>query len=142
MQAGNGVRPSLMRQEIAQQPEALRATIDALLPRRYEVTSLAADTKAVLFIARGTSDNAAVYGSYLIQVHAAASRRWRRRRSRPRTGLVLTWMAFWPLPSRSRAAPPRLSRPWSGREPVARERWRSPTGARRRRSRRRPRSRS
>ncbi len=70
MQAGNGVRPSLMRQEIAQQPEALRATIDALLPRRDEVTSLAADTKAVLFIARGTSDNAAVYGSYLIQAHA------------------------------------------------------------------------
>jgi glucosamine--fructose-6-phosphate aminotransferase (isomerizing) len=59
-----------MRQEIAQQPAALRATIDALLPRRDEVRNLAADTKAVLFIARGTSDNAAVYGSYLIQAHA------------------------------------------------------------------------
>ncbi len=70
MQARNGVGPSLMRQEIAQQPEALRATIDALLPRRDEVTRLAADTKTVLFIARGTSDNAAVYGSYLIQAHA------------------------------------------------------------------------
>jgi glutamine---fructose-6-phosphate transaminase (isomerizing) len=70
MQAGNGAGPSLMRQEIAQQPEALRATIDALLPRRDEVTALAADTKTVLFIARGTSDNAAVYGSYLIQAHA------------------------------------------------------------------------
>lgn len=70
MQAGNGVGPSLMRQEIAQQPTALRATIDALLPRRDEVRNLAADTKAVLFIARGTSDNAAVYGSYLIQAHA------------------------------------------------------------------------
>jgi len=70
MQAGNGVGPSLMRQEIAQQPTALRATIDALLPRRDEVTNLAADTKAVLFIARGTSDNAAVYGSYLIQAYA------------------------------------------------------------------------
>jgi glutamine---fructose-6-phosphate transaminase (isomerizing) len=70
MQAGNGAGPSLMRQEIAQQPAALRATIDALLPRRDEVTRLAADTKTVLFIARGTSDNAAVYGSYLIQVHA------------------------------------------------------------------------
>lgn len=66
MQAG----PSLMRHEIDQQPEALRATIDALLPRRDEVAALAARTSTVLFIARGTSDNAAVYGSYLIQAHA------------------------------------------------------------------------
>ena len=67
---GNEACPSLMRQEIEQQPEALRATIDALLPRRDEVAPLAAQTRQVLFIARGTSDNAAVYGSYLIQVHA------------------------------------------------------------------------
>jgi glucosamine--fructose-6-phosphate aminotransferase (isomerizing) len=59
-----------MRHEIGQQPEALRATIDALLPRRREVAEVAADTRTVLFIARGTSDNAAVYGSYLIQAHA------------------------------------------------------------------------
>jgi glutamine---fructose-6-phosphate transaminase (isomerizing) len=59
-----------MRLEIGQQPAALRATIDALLPRRAEVSALAADTRTVLFIARGTSDNAAVYGSYLIQAHA------------------------------------------------------------------------
>ena len=70
MQAGNAVHTSLMRQEIEQQPEALRATIDALLPRRAEVAALAAGTRTVLFIARGTSDNAAVYGSYLIQAHA------------------------------------------------------------------------
>jgi glucosamine--fructose-6-phosphate aminotransferase (isomerizing) len=70
MQAGNVVVPSLMRREIEQQPEALRATIDALLPRRDEVSALAAQTSTVLFIARGTSDNAAVYGSYLIQAHA------------------------------------------------------------------------
>lgn len=68
--AGNEVDCSLMRQEIGQQPAALRATIDALLPRRAEVAALAAGTRSVLFIARGTSDNAAVYGSYLIQVHA------------------------------------------------------------------------
>jgi glutamine---fructose-6-phosphate transaminase (isomerizing) len=67
---GNEVCPSLMRREIGQQPAALRATIDALLPRRAEVSALAAETRAVLFIARGTSDNAAVYGSYLIQAHA------------------------------------------------------------------------
>jgi glutamine---fructose-6-phosphate transaminase (isomerizing) len=67
---GNGVVPSLMYQEIAQQPEALEATISSLLPLRSAVSRLAAGTKTVLFIARGTSDNAAVYGSYLVQVHA------------------------------------------------------------------------
>jgi glutamine---fructose-6-phosphate transaminase (isomerizing) len=53
--------------EIAEQPAALQATIDALLPRTGELASLARPTRQVLFIARGTSDNAAVYGSYLIQ---------------------------------------------------------------------------
>jgi glutamine---fructose-6-phosphate transaminase (isomerizing) len=62
--------PSHMRTEIAEQPAALRATIDALLPRAAEAGALARDTRQVLFIARGTSDNAAVYGSYLIQAHA------------------------------------------------------------------------
>ena len=67
---GNAAGSSLMRQEIGQQPGAVRATIDALLPRRDEVARLAEGTQTVLFIARGTSDNAAVYGSYLIQAHA------------------------------------------------------------------------
>ena len=59
-----------MRTEIMEQPAALRATIDALLPRAAEAGQLARGTRQVLFIARGTSDNAAVYGSYLIQVQA------------------------------------------------------------------------
>jgi glucosamine--fructose-6-phosphate aminotransferase (isomerizing) len=59
-----------MRAEIAQQPAALRATLDALLPRGTEVGRFAAGLRQVLFIARGTSDNAAVYGSYLMQAHA------------------------------------------------------------------------
>jgi glutamine---fructose-6-phosphate transaminase (isomerizing) len=59
-----------MRTEIGQQPAALRATLDALLPRAGEVSALARDCRQVLFIARGTSDNAAVYGTYLIQTHA------------------------------------------------------------------------
>jgi len=59
-----------MRAEIAEQPAALRATIDALLPRADEAAALAGDARQVLFIARGTSDNAAVYGTYLIQAHA------------------------------------------------------------------------
>jgi glucosamine--fructose-6-phosphate aminotransferase (isomerizing) len=59
-----------MRTEIAEQPEALRATIDALLPRAVEVAALDRGVRQVLLIARGTSDNAAVYGSYLIQAYA------------------------------------------------------------------------
>jgi glucosamine--fructose-6-phosphate aminotransferase (isomerizing) len=59
-----------MRAEIAQQPAALRATLDALLPRSGEAGALARDCRQVLFIARGTSDNAAVYGGYLLQSHA------------------------------------------------------------------------
>ena len=59
-----------MRTEIGEQPAALRATLDALLPRTAEVAAVAEGTRQVLFIARGTSDNAAVYGSYLLQVYA------------------------------------------------------------------------
>src|SRR5260370_36676277 len=59
-----------MRTEIAQQPEALRRTLDALLPRVEEITSAADGARQVLFIARGTSANAAAYGSYLVQVPA------------------------------------------------------------------------
>jgi glucosamine--fructose-6-phosphate aminotransferase (isomerizing) len=58
---------SQMRAEIEQQPQVLRNTLGALLPRAEDIAALAADTRQVLFIARGTSDNAAVYGSYLIQ---------------------------------------------------------------------------
>ncbi len=65
-----GRQPTHMRTEIAEQPAALRATIGALLPGAAEAAALARGTRQVLFIARGTSDNAAVYGSYLIQAHA------------------------------------------------------------------------
>ncbi|MFB9675338.1 SIS domain-containing protein [Streptosporangium vulgare] len=58
-----------MRSEIAEQPAALRATLDALLPRVGEVERLAGETRQLLFIARGTSDNAAVYGRYLAETH-------------------------------------------------------------------------
>jgi glucosamine--fructose-6-phosphate aminotransferase (isomerizing) len=59
-----------MRTEIGEQAAALRATFDALLPRVAEVGVLGRETRQVLFIARGSSDNAAVYGSYLVQTHA------------------------------------------------------------------------
>jgi glutamine---fructose-6-phosphate transaminase (isomerizing) len=65
-----GQAVSHMAQEITQQPAALAATIDALLPLRADASALAPPTRAVLLIARGTSDNAAVYGSYLIQAYA------------------------------------------------------------------------
>jgi fructoselysine-6-P-deglycase FrlB-like protein len=56
---------SRMRQEIAEQPEALRRTFQALLPQVAELQAVAQGTRQVLFIARGSSDNAAVYGQYL-----------------------------------------------------------------------------
>ena len=66
----SGQQATYMRAEIGEQPAAIRATIEALLPRAADAAALASDTRQVLFIARGTSDNAAVYGSYLIQTHA------------------------------------------------------------------------
>ncbi|MBB6118745.1 glucosamine--fructose-6-phosphate aminotransferase (isomerizing) [Nocardiopsis algeriensis] len=60
---------STMRAEIAEQPEALRRTLAELLPLRGEIEALGRSTRHVLFIARGSSDNAAVYGQYLLQVH-------------------------------------------------------------------------
>jgi fructoselysine-6-P-deglycase FrlB-like protein len=57
-----------MRAEIGEQPAAVAATLDALLPLAEEIERLAAGTRHVLFIARGSSDNAAVYGQYLCSV--------------------------------------------------------------------------
>jgi glucosamine 6-phosphate synthetase-like amidotransferase/phosphosugar isomerase protein len=62
--------PSRMRVEITEQPEALRRTFDALLPQAGALEALGRETRQVLFIARGSSDNAAVYGQYLCSVHA------------------------------------------------------------------------
>src|SRR5918993_347714 len=61
---------SRMRAEIGEQPEALRRTFDALLPEVAELEALARDTRQVLFVARGSSDNAAVYGQYLCSARA------------------------------------------------------------------------
>jgi glucosamine 6-phosphate synthetase-like amidotransferase/phosphosugar isomerase protein len=59
-----------MRIEIAEQPEALGSTFDALLSQVGELAALGRDTRQVLFIARGSSDNAAVYGQYLCSARA------------------------------------------------------------------------
>ena len=59
-----------MAREIAEQPDALRATLDALLPRREEIRERLGSRRHVLFAARGSSDNAAIYGRYLLETHA------------------------------------------------------------------------
>jgi glucosamine--fructose-6-phosphate aminotransferase (isomerizing) len=59
-----------MMREISEQPEALARTLDALLPARPQIAQLAAGRRHVLFVARGSSDNAAIYGRYLCEVLA------------------------------------------------------------------------
>ncbi len=59
-----------MAREIAEQPEAVARTLEVLLPVRPELARLAAGTRHVLFVARGSSDNACVYGRYLVETHA------------------------------------------------------------------------
>ena len=59
-----------MAREVAEQPEALARTLAALRPMRRDLTAIASGRRAVLFVARGSSDNAAIYGRYLLEVHA------------------------------------------------------------------------
>src|SRR5437764_6452443 len=59
-----------MLQEIAEQPAALRATIDA---EREKVARLGRHLRQreidlIVLVARGSSDNAALFGRYLIEV--------------------------------------------------------------------------
>ena len=56
--------------EIAEQPEAVARTLEALKPLRPDLARLAEGSRHVLFVARGSSDNAAVYGRYLMETHA------------------------------------------------------------------------
>jgi glutamine---fructose-6-phosphate transaminase (isomerizing) len=61
---------TIMAQEIAEQPAAIAATLAALRPLRAQIAQLAQNRQQILFVARGSSDNAAVYGRYLMEVHA------------------------------------------------------------------------
>ncbi len=61
---------SQMATEIAVQPDTIAATLEALLPQRPALRRLAAGRPHLLLVARGTSDNAAVYGRYLLEVHS------------------------------------------------------------------------
>jgi glucosamine--fructose-6-phosphate aminotransferase (isomerizing) len=59
-----------MAQEIAEQPDAVRRTLTALRPQQAEIRALLAGRRRVLFAARGSSDNAAIYGRYLLETQA------------------------------------------------------------------------
>jgi glutamine---fructose-6-phosphate transaminase (isomerizing) len=56
-----------MRHEIAEQGVAVADTLAEVRRRAGEVRSVAAGRRRVLLVARGSSDNAAVYGRYLIE---------------------------------------------------------------------------
>ena len=61
---------TIMAQEVAEQPVVIAATLEALRPMRARIAQLAGNRKQILFVARGSSDNAAIYGRYLLEVHA------------------------------------------------------------------------
>src|SRR4051794_25059159 len=61
---------SMMFREIHEQPETIAATVETLLPRRAELKRLARDCRSVTLFARGSSDTAAVYGRYLLEIRA------------------------------------------------------------------------
>ncbi|WP_236666418.1 SIS domain-containing protein [Nocardioides baculatus] len=62
-----------MAAEIAEQPAAARRTLDHLLPERDRLREVADGRRRVLLVARGSSDNAAIYGRYLLEVVAGVS---------------------------------------------------------------------
>ena len=64
------VGPTQMSVEVAQQPEAVARTLAHLRPARADLARLAAGRRRVLLVARGSSDNAAVYGRYLLETHS------------------------------------------------------------------------
>jgi glucosamine--fructose-6-phosphate aminotransferase (isomerizing) len=60
-----------MRDEIFEQPDIVARLAADLAPYREAVAAArASGARFVLYAARGTSDNAAVYGKYLATIHA------------------------------------------------------------------------
>ena len=59
-----------MAREINEQPEALAATLSALREAKPALQSLLRDVQRVTFFARGSSDSAATYGRYLVEIVA------------------------------------------------------------------------
>lgn len=60
-----------MLREIEEQPAALARTFARELPkvRRFRESAARRDFRLVVLVARGTSDNAALFGRYLIEIH-------------------------------------------------------------------------
>jgi len=58
-----------MRREIAEQGEAVAATLAEVRRRSEQLREAMSGRHRVLFVARGSSDNAAVYGRYLVETH-------------------------------------------------------------------------
>jgi glucosamine--fructose-6-phosphate aminotransferase (isomerizing) len=59
-----------MLREIGEQPAAVERTINQLVPLAGDISRLGEGIRHVLFIARGSSDNAAVFGQYLCTIRA------------------------------------------------------------------------
>ena len=61
---------SIMFREIAEQPEALERTLRAELPAMLRAASFLSrrDIRLIVLVARGTSDNAALFGRYLLEI--------------------------------------------------------------------------
>jgi glucosamine--fructose-6-phosphate aminotransferase (isomerizing) len=57
-----------MATEIREQPAALAATSKALRPRHEELRRFAAECERVVLFGRGSSDSAATYGRYLLEI--------------------------------------------------------------------------
>lgn len=68
--AASSAATTRMASEIAEQPAAARRTIEHLADVRPRLRTLAEGRRRVLLVARGSSDNAAIYGRYLLEVHA------------------------------------------------------------------------
>ncbi len=58
---------TVMMREIAEQPAAVDATWRSLRQQRGPLRGLLGGCRHVLFVARGSSDNAAIYGRYLLE---------------------------------------------------------------------------
>jgi len=58
-----------MRQEIAEQGVAVAATLTEVRRRAGDLRGAMEGRRRVLLVARGSSDNAAVYGRYLVETH-------------------------------------------------------------------------
>jgi glutamine---fructose-6-phosphate transaminase (isomerizing) len=56
-----------MRREIAEQGEAVARTLEEVRRRAEQVREAITGRRRILFVARGSSDNAAVYGRYLVE---------------------------------------------------------------------------